>query len=108
MTGEDLGYKPGVVKQAKLEYLPLCKVFNKGLVQNDEKQGLFKRLENINDKKGKQSKLIENKESKKTLVVKSIIDVFNDDLFQRTKNNSANLVISKIISKGLAWREIST
>ena len=102
MTGENVGYKPGVVEQATFHYSPLGKVFNKGLVQNDEKQGLLKRLENINDKKGKQSKLIENKESKKTLVVKSIIDVFNDDLFQRTKNNSANLVISKIISKGLA------
>ena len=98
LTGKDLGYKPGVGEQATFHYRPL----GKGLVQNDEKQGLLKRLENINDKKGKQSKLIENKESKKTLVVKSIIDVFNDDLFQRTKNNSANLVISKIISKGLA------
>ena len=27
-TGEDLGYKPGVVEQAKFEYSPLRKVFN--------------------------------------------------------------------------------
>ena len=27
LTGEDLGYKPSVVKQAKLEYSPLGKVF---------------------------------------------------------------------------------
>ena len=26
-TGEDLGYKPGVVEQAKFEYSPLGKVF---------------------------------------------------------------------------------
>ena len=65
MTGENVGYKPGVVEQATFHYSPLGKVFNKGLVQNDEKQGLLKRLENIDDKKEKQSKLIENKGSKK-------------------------------------------
>ena len=88
LTGKDLGYKPGVAEQATFHYCPL----GKGLVQNDKKQGLLKRLENIDDKKEKQSKLIENKGSKqKTLVVKSIIDVFNDDLFQRAKNNLCKL-----------------
>ena len=28
-TGEDLGYTPGVVEQARFEYSPLGKVFNK-------------------------------------------------------------------------------
>ena len=52
MTGEDLGYKPGVVEQAKFEYSPLGKVFNKGLDKEDKKEGLLKRLKNIegNDK----------------------------------------------------------
>ena len=27
LTGEDLGYKPSVVKQAKLEYFPMGKAF---------------------------------------------------------------------------------
>ena len=27
LTGEDLGYKPGVVEQAKFDYFPLGKVF---------------------------------------------------------------------------------
>ena len=31
LTGEDLGQKPRVVQQAKFEYSPLGKVFNKGL-----------------------------------------------------------------------------
>ena len=31
LTGESLGYKPGVVEQAKFEYSPLAKIFNKGL-----------------------------------------------------------------------------
>ena len=29
LTGEDLGYKQGVVKKAKFHYSPLGKVFNK-------------------------------------------------------------------------------
>ena len=46
---EDLGYKPGVVEQAKFEYYPLGKVFNKG-IQKDKKEGLLKRLKNIKGK----------------------------------------------------------
>ena len=43
LTGEDLGYKPSVIEQAKFEYSPLGKIFNKGLNKDDEKEGLFKR-----------------------------------------------------------------
>ena len=44
LTGENLGYKPGVVQEAKFEYSPLGQVFNKGLDVSDEKGGLLKRL----------------------------------------------------------------
>ena len=37
MTGEDLGYNPSVVEQAKSEYSPLDKFFNKGLEEEDKK-----------------------------------------------------------------------
>ena len=47
LTGEDLGLKPSTVEQAKFEYSPLGKTFNKGLSEDDKKEGLFKRLENI-------------------------------------------------------------
>ena len=50
LTGEDLGLKPSTIEQAKFEYLPLSKIFNKGLIEEDKKEGLFKRLENIKDK----------------------------------------------------------
>ena len=50
LTGEDLGLKPSTVEQAKFEYSPLGKIFNKGLSEEDKKEGLFKRLENIKDK----------------------------------------------------------
>ena len=50
LSGEDLGLKPSIVEQAKFEYLRLAKIFNKGLDKDDQKEGLFKRLENIKDK----------------------------------------------------------
>ena len=54
LTDEDLGLKPSTVEQAKFEYSPLSKIFNKGLDKDDQKEGLFKRLKNIeNAKKNK-------------------------------------------------------
>ena len=53
-TGEDLGYKPSAIEQAKFEYSPLGKIFNKGLNEDDKKERLFKRLRNIDDKNEKQ------------------------------------------------------
>ena len=50
LTGEDLGLKPSTIEQTKFECSPLGKVFNKGLSKGDNKEGLFKRLENIKDK----------------------------------------------------------
>ena len=38
LTGEDLGYKPGVAEKAKFEYSPLGKVFNKGSDESDKKR----------------------------------------------------------------------
>ena len=59
MTGEDLGYKPGVVEQAKFEYYPLGKFFNKGLEKEDKKEGLLKRLKNIEDTTKDQINLVQ-------------------------------------------------
>ena len=50
LTGEDLGLKPSTVEQAKLEYSPLGKIFNKGLSEEDKEEGLLKRLKNIDKK----------------------------------------------------------
>ena len=57
LTGEDLGLKPSTIEQAKFEYSPLGKIFNKGLDKDDKKEGLFKRLKNIEDKNEEQLKL---------------------------------------------------
>ena len=37
LTGEDLGYKPSVIEQAKFDYSPLGNIFNKGLKEEDKK-----------------------------------------------------------------------
>ena len=50
LTGEDLGLKSSTVEQAKFEYSPLGKTFNKGLDKDDQKEGLFKIRKNIEDK----------------------------------------------------------
>ena len=44
LTGEDLGLKPNNIEQARFEYSPLCKIYNKGLDKDDQKEVLFKRL----------------------------------------------------------------
>ena len=49
LTGEDLGLKPSTVEQAKFEFSPLGKNFNKGLNEDDQKEGLFRRLQNMKD-----------------------------------------------------------
>ena len=49
-TGEDLCLKPSTIEQAKFEYSPLGKVFNKGLSEGDKKEGILKGLKNIKDK----------------------------------------------------------
>ena len=60
LTGENLGLKPSAVEQAKFEYSPLGKIFHKGLDKDDQKEGLFKRLKNIEDKNEDQLKLLSN------------------------------------------------
>ena len=64
LTGKDLGLEPSTIEQAKFEYSPLGKIFNKGLDKDDKKEGLFKRLKNIEDKNEKQLKAIEDKNEK--------------------------------------------
>ena len=50
LTGEDLGLRLSTIEQAKFEYSPLSKIFNKGLDKSNQKERLLKRLKNIKDK----------------------------------------------------------
>ena len=51
LTGKDLDLKPSTVEKTKFEYSPLGKIFNKSLSEDDKKEGLLKKLKNIEDKK---------------------------------------------------------
>ena len=64
LTGEYLDLKPSTIEQTKFGYSPLGKIFNKWLSKDDQKEGLFKRLKNIEDKNEKQLKPIEDKKEK--------------------------------------------
>ena len=64
LTGEDLGLKPSTVEQARFEYSPLSRVFNKGLKKEEKKEGLLKRLKNIEDKNEEQLKAIEDQKTR--------------------------------------------
>ena len=54
LTDEGLDLKPSTIEQTKFEYSPL----GKGLSKDDQKDGLFKRLKNIEDKNEKKLKAI--------------------------------------------------
>ena len=66
MTGEDLGYKPSVFEPARFEYSPLGKIFNKGLKEEDKKEGLLKILRNI-EGKNEQKLTVSKAQGKKQL-----------------------------------------
>ena len=82
LTGEDLGLKPSTIEQTKFEYSPLGKIFNMGLdkEEKDKKEGLLKRLKNIEDKN---EKLLEAKN--KTESIKEITDFVDKPLTLEAK-----------------------
>ena len=68
LTGEDLGLKPSSIEQTKFEYYPLGKMFDKGLDKDDQKEGLFQRLKNIEGKNEKQSKVLKDQLEKQPII----------------------------------------
>ena len=77
LTSEDLGLKPNTIEQAKFEYSRLGKIFNKVLSENKKKEGLFKKLKNIEDKvkdeNKKELKPIKNEEQSEVLKDESTV-----------------------------------
>ena len=70
LIGGDLDLKPSTVAQAKFEYSPLGKMFNEGLSKDDKKEGILKRLKNIENENKVKSK-VESKD------IKDITDFVN-------------------------------
>ena len=99
LADEDLGLKPNTIEQAKFEYSPLGKIFNKGLDKNDQKEGLFKRLKNIEGKNEEQLKLLSetNKTSShikmKMIIIMTIILFFTSftEIFKILKTGHSSL-----------------
>ena len=54
------------------KHSPLGKIFNKGLSEEDKKQGLLKRLENIKEKNEEKLKAIEDQGKKQLKEIKNI------------------------------------
>ena len=99
LTGEDLGLKPSTVEQAKFEYSPLSKIFNKGLDKNDQKEGLFKRLKNIEDKNEKLLK-VKNKTEEN---IKEVTDFVDQPLSFEAKELIEKI---KVIQKNVDYRKL--
>ena len=78
MTGEDLGLKQSTVEQPKFEYSPLGRIFNKGLSEEDRKEGLLKKPENVKDKNEEPLNAVStsNKASKNKINIKSKILIY--------------------------------
>ena len=95
LTGENLGLKPSTIEQEKVEYSPLDKIFNKGLSEDDKKEGVLQRLKNIEET---------NKLNK--VKNKDIIEV--TDFVDRPLNSKAKELINEIktIQKNVDYRKL--
>ena len=70
LTGEDLGFEPGALEQARFEYSPLGKIFKR--LTEDTKKGFEKRLGNIEGKNEEQLKAIEDQGNKHWIQSKTL------------------------------------
>ena len=71
LTGEDLGYKPSALEQARFDYSPLSKFLNKGLKEDKKKEGPLKILKNIKGKNDEQLKAIEDQGNRQLDAIKN-------------------------------------
>ena len=96
LTGKDLGLKSSAVEKAKFEYSPLGKVFNKGLSEDDKKEGLLKRLKNIEGKNEVQLQAIKDqgeKQLRENINKSNMLKVIDEI---RRKNADANKILLDI------------
>ena len=102
LTGKDLGLKPNTIEKARFA---MGKIFNKGLSEDDKKERLFKRLENIKnkneqqlqaikDQREKQLKELENIDKNKTLKAIDEISIKKKKKMMKQVNYCLNLIKS--------------
>ena len=75
------------------------KIFNKGLIEEGKKEGLLKRLKNIEDKNKEKLKAIKNK----TDNIKEVTDFVNESLSLQAKWLTEEI---KIIQKDVDYRKL--
>ena len=97
LTGEDFGLKPSTV-ETKFEYSPLGKIFNKGFDEDDKKEGLLKRLINLEDKN---EELLKAKN--KTENIKEVTDFVDEHLSLEAKELIEEI---RVIQKDLDYRKL--
>ena len=98
LTGEDLDYHPDAVEQARFEYSPLGKIFNKVLNEKDKKR-LLKILKNTEDKNEEQLKAIK----KKTENIQEVIGFVKEPLSLEAKGLIEEI---KIIQKDFDLKKL--
>ena len=107
LTKKNLGYKTDAFEQAKFEYLPLGKVFTDGLDKSDKKEGLLKRLKNIEDKSNNQLLAIKNisrpaikgrNGNGNDIGNGNYIDIY-DDNYKKIQNYKKELIDDSILHK---------
>ena len=98
LTGEDLGLKPSTIEKAKFEYSPLGNIFNKGSSEDDKKEGLLKKLKNIEDKNEQLLKI-----KNKTENIKEVTDFVRKPLSLEAK---ALIEEIRIIQKDVNYRKL--
>ena len=88
LPGEDLGYKPDVIQKGKFEYSPLGKRIS--LDESDKKEGLLKKVKNIEGKNEQQLEAIKDQGKKQSQILAKKKDQVNDfkNMFFRNKLNS--------------------
>ena len=95
--GEDLGLKPNTVEQAKFEYSPLGRVFTKGLYnKDDQKEGLFKKLKNIEGKNEEQLKVLKDQSEKQPIISKIKNPNFNSVSFRNLLDAKSMKVFNEV------------
>ena len=97
---EDLGLKPSSVEKTKFEYCQLGKIFNKGLSEDDKKEGLLKKLKNIEDKNEQLLKI-----KNKTENLKEVTDFVGEPLSPEAKALTEEI---RAIQKDVDYRKLIT
>ena len=98
LTKKDLNYKPNAFEQAKFQYSPLGKVFIDGLDKSHRKEGLLKKLKNIEDKSNNQLLALRDI-NRLAIRGRNGDDDDDDDEYKKIQNFKKELIDKNILHK---------